>query len=48
MIRTLVVFFGLIFLSLGCGPAERTEQSAEEAQVEEQSGPTLYERLGGV
>ncbi len=48
MIRTLVMFFGLIFLCLGCGPAETTEQSAEEVQVEENLGPTLYERLGGV
>jgi hemoglobin len=48
MTRTLVVFFGLIFLSSGCGPTDATEQPVEAAQAEEKSEPTLYERLGGV
>jgi len=48
MIRTLVIFLGLTALSFGCGPAETTEQPAEEAQAEEQSEPSLYDRLGGV
>ena len=48
MIRTLVIFLGLMLLSLGCGPAETTEQPAQEAQAEETSEPSLYDRLGGV
>jgi len=48
MIRTVVMFLGLTVLSLGCGPAETLEQPGEEAQAEEQSEPSLYDRLGGV
>ncbi len=48
MIRTVVMFLGLAVLSLGCGPAQTTEQPAEEAQAQEQLEPSLYDRLGGV
>jgi len=47
MVRTVVMFLGLPVLSLGCGPAETIEQPAEEAQAEESSEPSLYDRLGG-
>lgn len=48
MIWTVVIFFGLTVLSLGCGPAQTTEQPTEEAQAQEVSEPSLYDRLGGV
>ncbi len=48
MIRTVVMFLGLTVLSLGCGPAQTTEQPAAEAQAQEQLEPSLYDRLGGV
>ena len=48
MIRTVVIFLGLMVLGLGCGPAQTTEQPAEEAQAQEQLEPSLYDRLGGV
>ncbi|MDA2934852.1 group 1 truncated hemoglobin [Acidobacteria bacterium AH-259-D05] len=48
MIWTLIMFLGLTLLSLGCGPSEVTEPPVEEAQAEEQSEPSLYDRLGGV
>lgn len=48
MIRTVVMFLGLTVLSLGCGPTQTTEQPAEEAQAQEASEPSLYDRLGGV
>ncbi len=48
MVRIVVMFLGLTVLSLGCGPAETIEQPAEEAQAEETSEPSLYDRLGGV
>ena len=46
MARTLFIL--LILTGLGCAPAEPTEQPAEEAQAEEKSEPSLYDRLGGV
>ncbi len=48
MVRIVVMFLGLTVLSLGCGPAEITEQPAEEAQAQQVSEPSLYDRLGGV
>ncbi len=48
MVRTVVMFLGLTVLSLGCGPAQTTEQPAEEAQAQQVSEPSLYDRLGGV
>ena len=42
------MFLGLTVLSLGCGPAETAKQPAEEAQAEEKSEPSFYDRLGGV
>lgn len=48
MVRTIVLLLGFTILSLGCGPAEITEQPAVEAQAEQQSEPSLYDRLGGV
>ena len=47
MLRTLVIILSLTVLSFGCGPAETTEQPAEEAQAEETQEPSLYDRLGG-
>ena len=48
MVRTIVLLLGFTILSLGCGPAETTEQPAAEGQAEEISEPSLYDRLGGV
>ncbi len=48
MVRTVVLFLGLTVLSLGCGPAQTTEQPAAEAPAQEASEPSLYDRLGGV
>ena len=47
MFRTLVVLFGLIFLSLGCGPAERSEQSADSSagQIDSSFTQTHYKTV---
>ena len=47
MFRTLVVLFGLIFLSSGCGPAERSEQSADSSagQVNSSFTQTHYKTV---
>ncbi len=47
MFRTLVVLFGLIFLSSGCGPADRSEQSADSSagQVDSSFTQTHYKTV---
>ena len=48
MMRTFVMLLTVTLLGLGCTAAEVSEPPAEEAQAEEQSEPSLYDRLGGV
>lgn len=46
--RNFVMLLTVALLGLGCTAAEVSEPPAEEAQAEEQSEPSLYDRLGGV
>ncbi len=46
--RTFVMLITVTLLGLGCTAAEVSEPPAEEAQAEETSEPSLYDRLGGV
>ena len=47
MMRTFVMLLTVTLLGLGCTAVEVSEPLAEEAQAEETSEPSLYDRLGG-